>query len=157
MIQRIQSLYLLVAAALVAVMFFTPLAWFADASSRIEMGTFAVLDAEGARVLSTLYLGLLLLLAGGLSLVTIFLFRRRLLQIRLCVVSMVLLAGGAVMEGVYYYLCRRAFFGLEHMGEPLSGVRPAAVLPLVALLLVFLASRAILRDELLVRSADRIR
>lgn len=157
MIQRIQSLYLLVAAALVAVMFFTPLAWFADAASRIEMGVFSVLDQTGAPVLSTRYLGLLLSLGGGLCLATIFLFRRRLLQIRLCVVAMVLLLGSAVMEAIYYFLCRRAFLAVGHAGQTLSGIRPAAVLPLVALLLVFLASRAILRDELLVRSADRIR
>ena len=102
----------------------------------------------------TLYLGILLALAAALPLVTIFLYRRRLLQIRLCVAEMVLLAGAVVMEGVYYFLSGRLFAGMAFHTQ---GFRPAIALPLVALLFAFLAARAIFHDELLVRSADRIR
>lgn len=38
-----------------------------------------------------------------------------------------------------------------------QGFKPAIALPVVALLFAFLAARAIFRDEMLVRSADRIR
>ena len=38
-----------------------------------------------------------------------------------------------------------------------QGFKPAIVLPLVCLLFAYLAARAIFRDELLVRAADRIR
>lgn len=157
MIQRIQSLYLLAAAALAAVAAFLPLAWFADMDTRLEMGAFAVRDAAGDVALSTLYLGVLLVAAGLLALLTLFLYRRRLLQIRLCAVTAVLLIGASIMEGVYCYLCHRAIAAAQPLGEVMWGIRPVAVLPLVALLPVVLASRAILRDELLVRSADRIR
>ena len=81
-------------------------------------------------------------------------YRRRLLQIRLCVAEMVLLAGAVVMEGVYYFLSGRLFAGMAFHTQ---GFRPAIALPLVALLFAFLAARAIFHDELLVRSADRIR
>ena len=85
---------------------------------------------------------------------TVFLFRRRLLQIRLCVVEMVLLLGSLVMEGVYYFLSWRVFSDLTFHTQ---GFKPAIVLPLVCLLFAYLAARAIFRDELLVRAADRIR
>ena len=151
MIQRIQTLYLLIVTALVAVMLFAPLAWFAG---EYGLYAFSLRSADGTLAQPTLYLGILLALAAALPLVTIFLYRRRLLQIRLCVAEMVLLAGAVVMEGVYYFLSGRLFAGMAFHTQ---GFRPAIALPLVALLFAFLAARAIFHDELLVRSADRIR
>ena len=100
------------------------------------------------------YLGILLSAAALLPLVTVFLYRRRLLQIRLCVAEMVLLVGSAVMEGIYYYLGSRV---VSEFSFSTHGVGISIALPVVSLLFAWLASRAIFRDELLVRSADRIR
>lgn len=154
MIQRIQTVYLLVAAALAAVALFAPLAWFAGEAGQFELHAFALRTAGGESVQPTLYMGLLLAAACLLPVVTIFLFRRRLLQIRLCVVEAVLLLGGTAMEAVYYFLCRRAFSELEFHAQ---GFRPAIALPLAALIFALLAARAVFRDEMLVRAADRIR
>ena len=104
MIQRIQTLYLLVISALMAVTLFAGLAWFAGDAGEFGLYAFGLKTTDGAVVQSTLYMGVLLALACALPLVTIFLFRRRLLQLRLCVVEMVLLLGSAIMEGVYYFL-----------------------------------------------------
>ena len=92
--------------------------------------------------------------AALLPLVTVFLYRRRLLQIRLCVAEMVLLVGSAVMEGIYYYLGSRV---VSELSFSTHGVGISIVLPVVSLLFAWLASRAIFRDEVLVRSVDRIR
>lgn len=154
MIQRIQTLYLLIAAALTAVTLFVPLAWFAGDAGQFTLRAFALTDSAGANVQSTLYMGVLLLAACVLPAVTIFLYKRRLLQIRLCAVGLVLLLGSAVMEGVYYFLSWRVF---SDQAFHTQGFKPWIALPLVAMLFVFLASRAILRDELMVRAADRIR
>ena len=145
MIQRIQTLYLLIIAALMAVTLFSGLAWFAGDAGEFGLYAFGLKTAEGELVQSTVYMGVLLALACALPLVTIFLFRRRLLQIRLCVVE---------MEGVYYFLSWRVFSDLTFHTQ---GFKPAIVLPLVCLLFAYLAARAIFRDELLVRAADRIR
>lgn len=155
MIQRIQSVYLLLVAALMSVTLFAPLAWFAGAAGEYRLHAFALETDAGETAQSTAYLGVLLALCCVLPLVTIFLYKRRLLQIRLCVAELVLLLGAVVMEGVYYFLCRRFFDALStvHM----QGFRPAVALPLVCLLFAFLAARAIFRDELMVRAADRIR
>lgn len=154
MIQRIQTFYLVIIVALLAVMLFVPLAWFANEAGTFNLYAFSLQSADGTVAQSTVYLGILLILALILPLVTIFLYRRRLLQIRLCVVEMVLLFGTIVMEVIYYFLSRRVFseLALHH-----QGFKPAIALPVVALLFAFLAARAIFRDEMLVRSADRIR
>ena len=155
MIQRIQSLYLLVAAALVAVALFAPLAWFSGGTQGFALHAFALRADGGEVVQSTFYLGILLAAACVLPIFTIFLYRRRLLQIRLCAVEVVLLVGGLVMEGVYYLFCQRFF--VDYFDFAARIIRPAAALPLAALVFVVLAARAIFRDELLVRAADRIR
>ena len=134
-----------------AVTLFAGLAWFAGDAGEFGLYAFGLKTTDGAVVQSTFYM---LALACALPLVTIFLFRRRLLQLRLCVVEMVLLLGSAIMEGVYYFLSWRVFSDLTFHTQ---GFRPAIVLPLVCLLFAYLAARAIFRDELLVRAADRIR
>ena len=154
MIQRIQTLYLLIVTALMAVTLFAPLAWFAGDAGEFGLYAFALKTAQGEAVQPAAYMGAVLALACALPLVTIFLFRRRLLQIRLCVVEIVLLLGCVAMEGVYYFLSWRVFSDLAFHTQ---GFRPAIALPLVCLLFAYLAARAIFRDELLVRAADRIR
>lgn len=154
MIQRIQTLYLLVVAALMAVTLFVPLAWFGGDAGEFGLYAFSLKTSAGEAVQTTVYMGILLALACVLPLVTVFLFKRRLLQIRLCVVEMVLLVGAAAMEGVYYFLSWRVFSDLSFHTQ---GFKPAIALPLVCLFFAYLAARAIFRDELMVRAADRIR
>ena len=89
-----------------------------------------------------------------LPLVTIFLFKRRLVQIRLCAVELVLLVGAGAMMGIYFYLCNRYFAESEFYSHTL---KISLVFPLVCLVFDLLALRAIFRDEKLVRSLDRIR
>lgn len=154
MIQRIQSLYLLLITALMAVTLFAPLAWFTGDAGELRLYAFSLRNAEGEVVQATAYLGVVLALAAIVPFVTIFQFKRRLFQIRLCAVEMVLLLGSGVMEGVYYFLSRRVFADQTfHM----QGFKPSIALPLVCLLFAYLAARAIFRDELMVRASNRIR
>ena len=114
MIQRVQSLYLLIAAVLLAI-----------------VPAVAVVAVAGKIV------------AGAASLVefiTIFLYKNRKLQMRLCVAAELLII-------VYFILLAvgKAF--------PLRAV----LLPLLSLLGCIFAFRAVCADERLVRSADRLR
>lgn len=154
MIQRIQSLYLLLIVVLTGILLFAPLAWFGSEAGSFELHAFSLQSAAGERLHLTLYLGVLVAASCLLPLVTIFCFRNRMLQIRLCCVEMVLLLGTLIMEGVYYYLAYRVVADAAFHSQ---GFKPAIALPVVCLLLAFLAARAIFRDELLVRDADRIR
>lgn len=154
MIQRIQTIYLLVAGVLMGLTLLLPLAWFGGDAGQFELRAFALESLDGSVHQSTWYMGVLQVVACVLPLVTIFLYRRRLLQIRLCAVSMVLMAGVLVMEAVYYFLSARFFADYAFHDQ---GFRPAIALPLVGLFFMYLAARAIFRDELMVRAADRIR
>lgn len=154
MIQRIQTLYLLLTAALVACAAFLPLATFAGGGDEFRLYAFGLRAADGTTVQPTLYLGILLALALALPLVTIFLFKRRMLQLRLGVVEMILLLGAQIMAGIYYFLSYRVFSAFEFH---VQSVRIPIILPLVAMIFTYLAVRAVFRDELTVRSMDRIR
>ena len=89
-----------------------------------------------------------------LPLATIFLFKRRMLQFRLGVVEMILLLGAQIVMGIYYFLSYRLFSSFEFHAQ---SVKLPLVLPLIAMIFTYLAVRAIFRDELMIRSMDRIR
>ena len=154
MIQRIQTLYLLLAAGLVACAAFLPLASFASGGEEFRLYAFGLRTADGETVQSTLYMGILLALALVLPLTTIFLFKRRMLQFRLGVVEMILLLGAQIVMGIYYFLSYRLFSSFEFHAQ---SVKLPLVLPLIAMIFTYLAVRAIFRDELMIRSMDRIR
>jgi hypothetical protein len=129
MLQRIQTLYLLLACGLTASLFFIPMCE----------------HAGGVTVYSD-YTGLLilLLLSAAVPFGTIFLYRQRTRQIRLCIVSGIILIG---FQGLiaYYFFTLAAAFSIT------------AVFPLAAAILILAASRKIARDEAMVRAANRIR
>lgn len=155
MIQRIQSLYLVAVVALMATALLTPLAYFAAGSNVYELFAFELVSqADAAASQSTMYMGVVVALATIIPLITIFLYKNRMLQIRLCAVELVLLLGAQIFMALYYYLGNRMFEQLEFHTQ---GIRIAIIFPLVAIILDYLALRAIFKDEMLVRSLDRIR
>lgn len=152
MIQRIQTLYLLVVTALMACTLFLPIAHFVT-----ETGTSHTLYAfsfEGV-VGSTWVLGLVLALATALPFVTIFLFKLRKIQVGLCAAEVVLLLGALAFIGIYYWAIMPEVFA--SVGIATKSFGWAAILPLLAIIPTLLAARAIFKDEILVRSLDRIR
>ena len=152
MIQRIQSLYLLAVAALMTTAIFTPLASFLAGVEEFELYAFELKSAEQS--FSTMYMGIVVALSAIIPLITIFMYKKRLLQIRLCAVEIVMLLGSIAFMAIYYYLSNRMFSGMEFSAQ---SFRIAIVFPLVSLVLVYLSARAIFKDEMLVRSLDRIR
>ncbi|MDL2320157.1 DUF4293 domain-containing protein [Alistipes sp. OttesenSCG-928-B03] len=155
MIQRIQTLYLLLAAVFVGLMFAMPIATFSAGGSEMALTAFSVTDTTTPEapvtVYNTLYLGILLAVAALVPFITIFLFKRRLLQFRLCFAEIVLLLGSIGFE--IYYIS----FVKSTIDAVIWKIGISASFPLVALIFVILALRAIARDERLVRSLDRIR
>lgn len=114
MIQRIQTVFLLLAS--------------------IAFGVAAFMES------GALWLQGILGLLAVLSLVIIFLYKQRPTQATCCVGSMAL--------AVIYYI-------VLAVNQPLIGWHMA--LPLMGILMLFLARKNILKDEKLVRSLDRIR
>ncbi len=84
----------------------------------------------------------------ALHLVAIFLFKKRILQIRILAFTIVLLLG---LFGLFFYFTYASF------DEVKVAFNVSVALPIVAVILDYLAIRAIGKDEALVRSLNRIR
>ena len=160
MIQRIQSVYLLLASVLSVVGLCLPVAYIVvgrgdmtlEASVMERVYNLWVSNAsESGYSLTTWPLFVLLLAAAALTLYTIFAFRNRVVQARLCLFISFLLLGWHLVFAVFSQVLVDALAGESF--QPAFG----AFLPFVALLLTVLARRAIIADEKMVRAADRIR
>lgn len=170
MIQRIQTLYLLAAVALCVACLCLPLGAFVNGEGETvgtlynlwvhippqiavgQPGSSPVLAAEaaGSHVFAPWALfAVLLLTSAGLAF-SIFLYRMRLVQSRLVMLGCILL--------VAWYAVYVAFiFMLQERFDATFQLRPWAAFPAIATILSYLAFRGIIKDEMLVRSLDRLR
>jgi hypothetical protein len=143
MIQRVQSLLLLVVVVLSVLLMYLPL--------MERMPVTAGPDTPGTAVFisKSVILQIINGATGILALVTIFLFKNRKFQLRLCSLSILITC----------ILIALLFFMADTMGEPGERIHYLAgsYLPLLQLLFLFLSTRFIKKDEELVRSADRLR
>ena len=151
MIQRIQSVYLLVVTILLVVTMCQPVGSFiaADGVNASVFKPLGVTLADGG-FQSTWGMFGILLLCAIVALGTIFLFRNRMLQIRMVIFSSLLLIGFYIVFGIFYYMLSDTFTNG-------FGVGIALCLPLVSLILNYLAFRAIYKDEALVNSLNHLR
>lgn len=155
MIQRIQTLYLLIAVGLMVVTLVCPVALLNVDGEQVTLSAFGISDSVGKLSNMSIFMGIQLALSTLLPLVTIFLFKNRVLQIRLCGAELVMLLGCLAIIGVSIgRMCRTL---VDNFEWSMLALRLPVVMPAVAFILVLLAMRATLRDELLVRSLDRIR
>lgn len=155
MIQRIQTLYLIGIVVLTTLMLCLPLAYFVGGEETFNLYGYGLRSvATGEMYKSTIFLAIMLVAAALLPLINIFLYKRRMTQIRYCIVEFVLLVGAVIMLAVHYYLFYRAFADFDFHAQ---GMKVTMLLPIAALFLNYLAMKAIAADEVLVRSVDRIR
>lgn len=155
MIQRIQTVYLLIAALLTGMLCVVPLAH--GITSDAVSCSVSIWGFVAPTPTPDSYSGSWLNLAAGfgsiitalLALVTIFLYKRRILQKKLCHILLVLLILLCVAMAAYLIQTAALFEGFN-----LSVI---CIFPVIAIILVILARRGIIRDEKLVRSLDRIR
>lgn len=155
MIQRIQTLYLTGIVVLTTLMLCLPLAYFVGGEETFNLYGYGLRSvATGEMYKSTIFLAIMLVAAALLPLINIFLYKRRMTQIRYCIVEFVLLVGAVIMLAVHYYLFYRAFADFDFHAQ---GMKVTMLLPIAALFLNYLAMKAIVADEVLVRSVDRIR
>lgn len=152
MLQRIQTVYLLIITVLMMLTLFMPLALM---QARELMYAFDVMGLSTIKepielLYPTWALVALTSVAALLALITIFLYKNRVLQIRLCVFNAVLMLGFYALFA-FYTLNFKADLQAELM------VKIALSFPLIALILNYLAIRSIGADEMLVRSLNRLR
>lgn len=150
MIQRIQTLYLLLVTILGTLLcFFSPMQFLLPEGTAYV--TLTVVDKWPLMVLG--------MAIPVLALVNIFLFKHRLVQARLNVVNAILCIGYYAMLALYVAFVVKGYELID--GMTLAGAEwyPTvwAAAPLVNIVLLMMATRRILKDEALVRAADRLR
>ena len=152
MIQRIQSVYLLLVAALLIVAMCMPMGQFIEADGITEstFKSWGVYMPDGD-FRSTWGLFGILLMSAVIAFCTIFLFRNRMPQVRMTVFSSILLVGYYIAFIVFVLMLKGG------MGAVTFRLGWALCLPAVSVILNYLAFRAIYKDELMVKAADRLR
>ncbi|MDO5074875.1 MAG: DUF4293 domain-containing protein [Bacteroidales bacterium] len=154
MIQRIQTIYLLVAAILMALSYaFDVLIGFTAPQSKLYT-QLSMFGATGQAHYSPTALQLIMPVAAGLAIALqcwgIFAFSNLKRQARIVLLSTCAIA-------VFYaQLAYEFFFMKQQLAGPILPYL-GAVLPVVSLVFVVMAWRAIRRDYQLIRSVDRIR
>lgn len=150
MLQRIQSIFLLLASACMLVASVAPLATFlynGDAVVFEAMGMYK----DGVPTDSTWGLFALGAIGSILALITFFLYKNRMLQIRLSVINIVVMIGFYLFFGfLIYRLNPSANLEFQKIG---MGI----IMPVIAIIFTYLAIRRIAADEALVRSLNRLR
>lgn len=166
MIQRIQTVYL----ALVLIFSFVGLVstigeWTVADAAVASFSNFCF-SADGAYksldgTSGPWCLGVLLIMVMFLSGMSIMLFRKRMRQLRLTIVSTLLLVGYCISYAVftYYYQLNLEQVATDAAAQfvPTFHIKFVGLFPLLSIILNCLAIVGIRKDEALVRSLDRIR
>lgn len=150
MIQRIQSVYLLIVTALLIVAMCVPVGYFTNADGSFSEFSNLGVNLQNGCDSSPWGMFAILLLSALIAFATIFLFRNRILQIRMTVFNSILLIGYYLTFFVFMFILQGKLGTSFHVLWGLS-------LPLVSIILNYLAIRAIGKDEVLVKAADRLR
>lgn len=154
MIQRIQSIYMLLAVILCGLTYFFPLSLVV-----VEDGIALTLTActvsgkvAGESVSGTPFgIAVLLLATIVIVLTAIFKYKRRKVQIRLLNMAMACLLL-CYVAGIAY-----TWVWSSRVSEGHAAITPYALLPLAAYLCLWFARRGVRHDEALVAAADRLR
>jgi hypothetical protein len=138
MIQRIQSIWLLLAAGLDAITFKVPF----FSGDWIKDKFLAVIDLNAT---TTIWLSILSIFTGVIALANIFLFKNRSLQLKLCYLGIFLTLALLTL----YFLEKQNFIG--------GTISIWSVFYFAILGCFVLAARGIRKDQKLIKSLDRLR
>ncbi len=153
MIQRIQSIYLFITVVLTAMLFFMPVARLTvpDAFTYQFYTTKVIQSGNPEVFIAYNWMSMILNIVITLvSVVTIFLYKKRLLQLRLCIVNIILLIGLLVLIWAQVASLTNELDAVRQWGFSFG-------FPLIGVVLNWLALRGIIKDIALLKSYDRIR
>lgn len=150
MLQRIQSVFLFLAAIAIAMMYFFPVANFYGDKHYFYLNLSGISDNTFVTI-NTIPLLVVSLLIIVFILATIFLYKNRLLQTKIIRFSILLTIGFIII----------LYFGyidtIRKAAEVDVQYKIGIYFPLIALVWLILAMRAVMNDEKKVRAADRLR
>lgn len=153
MLQRIQTVYLLLALILVGLLAWLPLGDIIAGEELYEFTIRGVFNAETGNVeINGWPLIAMLAVIEVLQLLIVFGFKNRVRQMRMAVFNILIMIGFLAVAWFFVHSSIK-----ELGGEGGYSFNIALAFPIVAAILNYLAIRAIGKDEALVRSIDRIR
>jgi len=153
MIQRIQTLYLFISLILIMSLFFFPLSEILSSEGQLYTFQFDGLhyiDHETVYI-QTIPPIILLSVIVAIGFVSIFLYKRRIVQMRISFFNMLLMLGYAGLS--YFYITDFS----KHLEAEAVNYQIVGAFPFISAIFTYLAIRAIGKDEALIRSIDRIR
>jgi len=151
MIQRIQTLFLIAIVVLSGLLLTGDLVKMDTGSDKFFTLSFSGLGDAGGEILQRLWpLSVILVIIPLLTLVAIFLFKKRTLQMRVTTLVL-LLSLGSLILGAFYVLM------LDRKIDITVIWQVKAIFPVINAILAWLAYRSILKDDLMVKSYDRLR
>jgi hypothetical protein len=151
MIQRIQTVYLLLGVLASAISLCLPIAILTSDGQVVgTVYNLWIQTATGAHDFMPWALFVIQLVAVSTGIISIFLFKNRMLQSRTCMLNILFYIG--------YYIVYIIFaFVLKTKYQADFSVCIQTALPAVAIIFDYLSRRAVISDEKLVKAADRIR
>jgi hypothetical protein len=159
MIQRIQSLFLLAVIVTSFLVVFNPILYISlsdDTQANLTSIGLRTITKPPLMLRSAYPIAILAVASGLMSLVTLILYQRRLLQMRLCGYNIILNFLLIVVIFIYYYSMRHMKLEKDLFIVSRS-FSYTVLLPFINIILLFQAFRAVRRDDMLIKSYDRLR
>jgi hypothetical protein len=156
MIQRIQTLFLFIVFGLNLAIFFFPLAGFLGSPVyTVDFGVLGIREYTHyhADWPDTIYLAAITGLICLLSFITVFMYKKRMMQIRF--IRLMILLNIIFLALVFFYYVPLLETLTQTNADYVS--QPGIYLSIASVLFLILASRFIMKDEKLIRSANRLR
>ena len=160
MIQRLQSLYLLLAIAAYVLLFFFPIAEYSVLDNNYN---FSMLEIPNGNSNSTLPLIIAVCLMAIACFVTIFLYKKRPVQIKITAITLLVHIGfiAALFYSAENIIADSLTKGIIALGadkvEIIPSYKVGMYISLIPVIFIVLAHRAIRKDEKMVSSSDRLR
>jgi hypothetical protein len=151
MIQRIQTLFLIAAAVLSGLLMTGDLLLLNNGTGTIfSLGFSGLGEADGDPVQRLWPLTVIITIVPLLAFTAIFLYRKRSIQMRIAMMTLLFSLGTILLGAYYVYMFDRKI-------DVTIIWKVRSIFPLVSAILAWLAYRSILKDEILVKSYDRLR
>jgi len=155
MLQRIQSIYLLFAALVIAALFVFPLVHDVYVNGQTVtvkvMGIYAYANGQAQQLKAFMPLTVATVVVALMPVAIIFMYRDRKKQIMLCYGAM------GIILAYSYWVSTTVKNAIDGANLEMSNYGIGIILLSLAIFLVVFAQKAIQKDEKLVRSADRLR
>ena len=157
MIQRIQTVFLAVVIILGVVFSFVPILAFTTTDMDYVMYAYKTVSVNDVTlvVAKNMGVGVLQGIVLLLSLVIIVLFKNRQLQLKLAKLNILLIAFQIAAIVMYSDVAKKAIN--TNLEEVVVSFKLGAIIPVISLILTYLAIHFIKKDEALVKAADRLR